>query len=71
MRNLYQRLKPEHRLNLDKVKENYPNTYEDIVRELTKTAFYTQLTIGLVGSLCSHLGITFTLSNFINLFDEE
>jgi len=71
MRNLYERLKPEYRAKLDEIKDKYPNTYEDIINQLTTNMFYTELRIGLVGSLCSHLGITFTLSNFIDLFDEK
>lgn len=71
MRNLLERLKPEHKAKLNEIKDKYPNTYEDIVKQLTINMFYTELRIGLVGSICSHLGLTFTLSNFIGIFDEE
>lgn len=71
MRNLYERLKPEYKAKLDEIKDKYPNTYEDIDYKLKTNRFYTELTIGLVGSICSLIGLTFTLSNFIDLFDEE
>lgn len=71
MTNLYVRLKPEHRLTLEKVKETYPNTYDDIVRELTKTAFWTQLKVGIAGELCSHLGVAFSIHNLTDLFNDK
>ena len=71
MRNLYQRLKPEHREKLDKISEIYPFTHEEIAKELAKTAFWTELKIGIVGTLFSHLGLVFSIQTLTDIFDEK
>lgn len=71
MRNLLERLKPEHKERLHSIKLSYPNTYMDICNTLNKTAFYTEVKIGIAAEFCLHLDMPFTLSNFRNLFNEK
>ena len=71
MRNLLDRLKFEHIEKLDQIKNVYPVTYSELCEHLSKTAFWTELKVGVAAEICGHLDITFTLSNFRNLFNEE
>lgn len=69
MRNLLDRLKPEYKAKLKQLESTYPATIEEIYSNLTKFNFYTELRFGTAAVLCSLLDVT--LSNFLDLFDEE
>lgn len=69
MRNLLDRLKPEYKAKLKKVEDKYPTTIQGIYSDLSKTNFYTELTIGMAVTMCSHLDLT--LTHILDLFDDN
>ncbi len=69
MRNLLERLKPEHKAKLKELESKYPTTIQGIYSDLSKTHFYTELTIGIAATMCSHLDLT--LTHILDLFDDK
>ena len=69
MRNLLERLKPEHKAKLKELERYYPSTIHSIYSVLSNTYFFTEVTFGVSATICSHLD--FELTDFMYLFDEK
>jgi hypothetical protein len=72
MKNLFERLKPEH---IEKLKESqtlYPATIPNIFLELELNTFWADLTYSCVFTLLSYLDIyNYSPSTIENLFDND
>lgn len=54
--NLYERMKPSLRKQLEEIQAEYPNTHESLVKALKETNFFTDLKYGDVIALEDHVG---------------
>lgn len=68
MQNLLEKLQPEFLQKLDEEAKTYPNTIEDLKKTLAKYYFVTEVPLGYICQLCSHLNIDVKLLEIFNLF---
>jgi len=72
MRNLFERLKPEHIEKLKEAQTLYPSTIPNIFLELELNTFWVGLTYSCVFTLLSYLDIyDYSPSTIESLFENE
>jgi hypothetical protein len=72
MKTLFERLKPETLLKLQKASEKYPAAIKSIVQELKISRFCMDLNYGTVISLSNFLDLKdYSLTEIYNLFEEH
>ena len=65
---LLERLKTEFREKLELIKQQYPSTYEDIIRSLRDNDYYTELKVREVVSLSHHLDLDLNIGELNKIF---
>jgi hypothetical protein len=72
MKTLFERLKPETLLKLQKASEKYPNAIKSIIQELKINRFIIDLNYGTVISLSNFLDLKdYSLTEIYNQFEEN
>lgn len=71
MRNLFERLKPEHLQRLKDVEFIYPSTIPIIIQNLELNNFWSDLSYDCIFTLLNHLGIfDYSPSTIESIFDK-
>jgi len=68
--NLLERLKPQYFEKLEIIKNQYPVSYEKIIKSLEQNESVFALTFDDASSICMFFNIETTLNNTLNLFNE-
>lgn len=72
MKNLFERLKPEHLQKLESFKSQYEITIDILFNSLKKNKFFTGLSYGSICSLNYFLGLKdYSPTSIHNLFDND
>ena len=71
MRNLLEKLKPEHLQTLDEQFQLYPNTTEDLKKILKENHSIMSVKFGHLCQLCSFLKTDINISDIFNLFEHD
>jgi len=72
MRNLFEKLKPEHIQKLEESKNLYPSTIFFLIIELEKNTFWADLTYSCIFTLLTHLDLyDYSPTTIQNLFDND
>jgi uncharacterized protein YkuJ len=69
--NLLDRLKPEYLEKLEIVKKQFPTSAEKIEMSLSENQSVFALTISEASSICMFFDIEMTLSNILNMIEEN
>ena len=69
--NLLDRLKPEYLEKLEIVKKQFPTSAEKIQLSLSENQSVFALTISEASSICIFFDIEMTLSNILNMIEEN
>jgi len=69
--NLLDRLKPEYLEKLEIVKKQFPTSAEKIEMSLSENQSVFALTISEASSICIFFDIEMTLSNILNMIEEN
>ena len=70
MKNLFERLKPEHKAKLDIQAIDYPNAVKSAIKELTSEYSILDLRFGTVQSLAMYLNLkNANIDTILNLFE--
>lgn len=70
MKTLYDRLKPDYKSKLDKIKGKYPYVNQSLISDLTKNYFIIDLQFSTAINLHRFLGVEFSELGIYDAFED-